>query len=60
MVGGVGHEWNVVMLDDGQTYYMDLTWADTDTDSEQYYFMTYEQCTKNRDIGDGEWIADGK
>lgn len=60
MVGGIGHEWNVVMLDDGQTYYMDLTWADTDTDSEQYYFMTYEQCTKNRDIDDGEWIADGK
>ena len=62
MVGGIGHQWNVVMLDDGQTYYMDLTWADTDTDSdsEQYYFMTYEECSKQRNITQGEWIADGK
>ena len=30
MAGGIGHCWNVVMLDDGQTYYMDLTWADGD------------------------------
>ena len=60
--GGVdeeSHIWNVVKLDNGKTYYMDLTWADGDQIDYQYYFMTYEKATESRDIYEGEWIADG-
>ena len=54
--------WNVVKLDNGKTYYMDLTWEDTTTTrpKDYYYFMSYEKCTQSRTIRDGEWIADGK
>ena len=47
------------MLDDGQTYYMDLTWQDNQQDSENF-FMTYEECTIDRTVIEGEWIANGK
>ena len=58
---GVGHAWNVIMLDDGSTYYMDLTWADGVKDPSYYYFMTYEKCVNTRHtIEDGEWIANGE
>lgn len=60
MVDGIGHCWNVVKLDNGKTYYMDLTWADEALDSEVYYYMSYAECLENRTVNDGEWIADGE
>jgi len=60
MAHGEAHCWNVVKLDNGQTYYMDLTWADDSKNPDQYYFMTYEECTKKRELDEGEWIADGE
>lgn len=56
---GESHIWNVVKLDNGKTYYMDLTWADGEQIDNEYYFMTYEKCTESRTIYEGEWIADG-
>ena len=60
MSGGIGHCWNVVRLDDGKTYYMDLTWADGSNNPNNHYFMSYAKCTQNRTIDEGEWIADGQ
>lgn len=60
MVGGIGHCWNAVMLDDGSTYYMDLTWADSTSNTDKYYFMTYSECASERTFDEGQWIADGR
>jgi len=60
MAGRDGHCWNVVKLDDGKTYYMDLTWADSSGDANEHYFMSYAKCVKNRTVNQGEWIADGE
>ncbi len=59
---GEGHCWNVIMLDDGTTYYMDLTWEDSSkAKNGYYYFMTYETCiATGHTIDKGEWIATGK
>lgn len=59
LVNGIGHSWNVVRLDNGKTYYMDVTWVDTSRHPADYYFMTYKQCLQSRTIFEGEWIADG-
>ncbi len=60
MSGDVGHCWNVVKLDNGATYYMDLTWADSSS-NKKYYFMTYEECiATGHKLDKGEWIANGK
>lgn len=56
---GISHTWNVIMLDDGLTYYMDLTRADGVPDND-CYFMSSEQCSKaGYTVGAGEWLADG-
>ncbi len=60
MAGGIGHCWNVVKLDDGKTYYMDLTWADGVNNPHYYYFMSHTKCLQSRTIDEGEWIADGE
>ncbi len=56
---GEGHAWNVIKLDSGKTYYMDLTWADTSSYPYGEYFITYEQLVRERFPDAGEWIADG-
>ena len=58
---GVAHAWNVVMLDDGHTYYMDLTWEDdSSAEKGKYYFMSYQDCIDTgHALDDGEWIATG-
>ena len=57
--GDLGHCWNVVKLDNGKTYYMDVTWADSSNKPNLFYFMTYERCLLNCTLDEGEWIADG-
>ncbi len=61
LCNGGEHVWNVIMLEDGSTYYMDLTWQDDASKKNDYYFMSYEKCIANGyTVGGGEWIADGK
>lgn len=60
IAAGEAHAWNVVKLDDGKTYYADLTWADALNNPFDYYFMSYEQCSKTHTLDVGEWIADGE
>jgi len=55
-----GHCWNVVKLQDGKTYYMDITWADGAKNPNDQYFMTYSELVASSRVPDeGEWIADG-
>ena len=42
------HAWNMVMLEDGSTYHVDLTWADVEWEEdgfdESYFLMTQAEC----------------
>lgn len=53
---GVGHTWNVVKLDDGQWYQVDVTWDDQgDRESDifyAYFNITTEQMKKDHAIPD--------
>ena len=53
---GVGHTWNVVKLDDGQWYQVDVTWDDQgDRESDVFYTyfnITTEQMKKDHSISD--------
>ncbi len=57
------HCWNVVMLEDGSTYHVDITWADTwDNEFNEYYFLlTQEELEKDHTHEEKEYIiANGK
>ncbi|MBE5819753.1 MAG: hypothetical protein E7310_02895 [Clostridiales bacterium] len=54
------HCWNLVMLEDGSTYNVDLTWADTENDFERYFLLTQEEIEVDHTLYEGEWKATGK
>lgn len=54
------HCWNLVMLEDGSTYNVDLTWADTGNDFERYFLLTQEEIEVDHTLYEGEWEATGK
>lgn len=54
------HCWNVIMLDDGLTYHVDLTWADDAQDFERYFCLTQAEIEFDHYPYEGEWIANGK
>lgn len=53
------HCWNVIKLDNGLTYHVDLTWADNSGDFERYFCLTQSEIEIDHSLYDGEWIADG-
>ena len=61
--GGGTHEWNVVKLEDGSTYHVDITWADTEDNgfNDYYFLMTQEEVEIDHVHEDKEYItASGK
>ena len=61
--GGGTHEWNVVKLEDGSTYHVDITWADTEDNgfNDYYFLMTQEDVEFDHVHEDKEYItASGK
>lgn len=63
-VSGECHCWNMIKLEDGSTYHVDLTWADVDWEedgfNENQFLMTQKQCEYDHTPYDGEWVATGK
>lgn len=60
---GVAHSWNVVMLEDGSTYHVDVTWADSEYQGfdESYFLLTEEEIEADHIHEDKEYIvASGK
>lgn len=53
------HCWNVIKLDNGLTYHVDLTWADSSGNFERYFCLTQSEIEIDHTLCDGEWIADG-
>lgn len=55
------HMWNLVMLEDGLTYHVDLTWSDTENNFMAYFLLTQEEIEVNHTHEDKyEWCATGK
>lgn len=57
------HEWNMVMLEDGSTYHVDVTWADSEYYGfdESYFLLTEEEIEADHIHEDKEYIvASGK
>lgn len=54
------HCWNVIMLDDGSTYHVDLTWCDGSDNFNGYFCLTQEEIEVDHTLYEGEWIANGK
>lgn len=63
VVTGDVHMWNYVMLD-GDAYYVDPTWNDSDTISHRYFNLNYADITSSRsfysDYSDIESASDGR
>lgn len=57
--GGV-HCWNIVKLEDGSTYHVDLTWGDTGNDFDRYFLLTQEELEVDHTLYEGEMEANGK
>ncbi len=53
------HCWNVVQLEDGSTYHVDLTWSDSEGDFAQYFLLTQEEIEADHEPLEGEWVATG-
>ncbi len=63
---GGGHCWNIVKLENGSTYHVDLTWADTD-ESEiyddvfyRYFLLSQEEIEVDHSFYEGEMTATGE
>lgn len=54
---------NIVMLEDGSTYHVDLTWADVnwaeDGFDEEYFLMTQDECAADHSFDEDAWVATG-
>ncbi|MBQ3151109.1 MAG: hypothetical protein IJB86_07710 [Clostridia bacterium] len=60
-VSGGNHEWNMVKLEDGSTYHVDVTWADGVGGFDEYYFlMTQEEAEYDHTIKEGYPEATGE
>ncbi len=59
-VSGDCHCWNIVQLENGDTYHVDLTWADSSIQFEDYFLLTQEEIEFDHIPAEGEWVATGK
>ena len=59
-VSGGCHCWNLVMLEDGSTYHVDLTWGDVGDDLDGYFLLTQEEIEEDHTPYVDEWKATGK
>jgi transglutaminase/protease-like cytokinesis protein 3 len=59
VVDGDCHTWNLVKLEDGSTYHVDLTWGDQ-VGLNTYFLLTQDEIEKDHLPDKGEWQATGK
>lgn len=61
-VESTDHMWNLVRLEDGSTYHIDVTWCDDEIYgfTKFYFLLTQEQIETDHYPMDGTWIATGE
>ena len=59
-VSGGNHCWNIVKLEDGSTYHVDLTWGDIGDELNEYFLYTQEEIEADHTPYDYELKATGQ